>query len=125
MRELWDAQATWTRLYLVSALGNLPDSGFARARLLRCPDDIGRAIEVYYGRPAGDSVALALRRHLLTLVVFVGATKRGDANALNAARQGWRADAESAAAAFGRVNPAWSAPAFRELLDLYLQLADR
>ena len=28
MRELWDAQATWTRLYLVSALGNLPDSGF-------------------------------------------------------------------------------------------------
>jgi len=57
--------------------------------------------------------------------MFVEANKAGNGVAIDAARQRWRADAESIAAALGRINPAWSAPSFRELLDVYLQLTDR
>jgi hypothetical protein len=125
MRSLWDAQVTWTRLYVVSALGNLPDTANAKARMLRCPVDIGRAVEAYYGRATADSFARVLRRHLLTLTRFVGATKAGDGPGIDGARQELRTDAESTAAALGGINPAWSAPSFRELLDVYLQMTDR
>jgi len=54
MREVWDAQVTWTRMYVVSTLGNLPDSAYARARLFACPGDIGRQVEAYYGRAKAD-----------------------------------------------------------------------
>jgi len=125
MRSQWDAQVTWTRLYVVSALGNLPDTANARTRMLRCPNDIGRTVEAYYGRATADSFARVLRRHLLTLTRLVGATKAGDKPAIDGARQELRTDAESTAAAFGGINPDWSAPSFRELLDIYLQMTSR
>jgi hypothetical protein len=125
MRELWDAKTTWTRMYVISELGNLPDTGFARLRVLRCADDIGRAVEAYYGRAAADEFAQTLRRHLVSLMMFVTATKYGKAEAIDAVRQRLRADAESVAVALGRINPAWSEPSFRELFDVYLQLTER
>ena len=125
MRELWDAQATWTRMYVVSTLGDLPDTSFARARLFRCPVDFEAAVGPYYGKQVAKDFSSALGRHLNTLVAVVRATRQGDAAALAALKSSWRTDAESTAAALGRINPGWSTPAFRELLDVYLQLTDR
>lgn len=125
MRILWDAQATWTRLYVVSALGDLPDTAFVRARLFRCPTDFEAAVGPYYGRQTAQDFSRALNVHLQTLVEVVRATKAGDVRALADLKLRWRADAESTSAILGAINPAWSTPAFRELLDVYLQLVDR
>jgi hypothetical protein len=125
MQAFWDAQVTWTRLYVVTALGNLPDSSYARGRLFRCPVDFEAAVGPYYGKQIAQDFSTALGRHLQTLVAVVDATKRGDDAALAALKLRWRVDAESTASVLGRINPAWSTPAFRELLDVYFQLTDR
>jgi hypothetical protein len=125
MRELWDAQATWTRFYVVSALGDMPDTAFVRARLFRCPVDFEPAVGPYYGEQKAQDFSDALGLHLKSLVALLRATKEGDAQTGAALKIRWRRDAESTAAVLGAINPAWSAPAFRELLDVYLQLVDR
>ncbi len=125
MREFWDAQVTWTRLYVVSALGDLPDTNNVRARLFRCPTDFQNAVGPYYGKQVAQDFSTELGRHLNTLVDVVRATKQGDAPALAGLQLRWRADAESTAEGLGRINPAWASPAFRELLDVYFQLTNR
>ncbi len=125
MRQLWDAQATWTRLYVVSALGDLPDTTNSRARLFRCPTDFEAAVGPYYGKKTAQNFSGAVGLHLQTLAEVVRATKAGDPQALAELKTRWRTDAESTSTILGTINPAWSAPAFRELLDVYLQLVDR
>jgi hypothetical protein len=125
MREFWDAQVTWTRLYIVSALGDLPDTSNARARLFRCPVDFEAAVGPYYGKQRAQDFSSAMGLHLQTLAAVVRATKEGDVQTLAALKLRWRTDAETTAANLGRINPAWSTPAFREHLDMYFQLADR
>jgi len=125
MREGWDGKTTWTRMYLVSALGNLPDTAQVRERLLRCPEAIGQLVEPYYGKTVADSFGLALQQHLKTLMSYVLAIKYGNAEALDAVRIRLRADAAAVAERLGRINAAWSEPQFRELFDVYLQLTER
>ncbi len=125
MRELWDAQVTWTRFYVVSALGDLPDTSNAMARLFRCPIDFEAVVGPYYGRQAAQDFSAAMGRHLQTLVAVVRATREGDVQTLAALKLRLRADAETTSSTLGRVNPAWSAPNFRERLDVYLQCVDR
>ena len=49
MRKLWEDHITWTRLFIVSALSDLPDKGATTDRLRRNPVDIGNAIKPFYG----------------------------------------------------------------------------
>lgn len=125
MRELWDAQLTWTRMYTVSGLSNLPDTGYVRVRLLRCPTDFESAVGPYYGRQTAQDFSSAMGLHLKTLVAVIRATEEGNSQAQAELKLRWRSDVESTAAVLGAINPAWSTPAFRELLDVYLQLVDR
>jgi hypothetical protein len=52
MRMLWEEHITYTRNYIISALGDLPDQDAVAKRLLRNQDDIGNAIKPYYGEDA-------------------------------------------------------------------------
>jgi len=123
MRGLLDTQVTWTRLYIVSAIGGLPDTAFARARLLRCADDMGKAVEAYYGRADADTIARGLRRHLQLLAEFTDALRAGDTGAVERSRAAWRSHADSAVAELESTGLA--APDVRGLVDRYLQLTDR
>ena len=53
MRKLWSDHAIWTRDYIVAAVGDQPDQQAAAARLMKNQEDIGAAVAVYYGQPAG------------------------------------------------------------------------
>ncbi|MGQ0434333.1 MAG: hypothetical protein ACT452_18260, partial [Microthrixaceae bacterium] len=52
MRKLWEDHVQWTRLYIVSAVADLPDSDATLARLLQNQTDIGNAVATYYGNDA-------------------------------------------------------------------------
>jgi len=58
MRKLWEDHVTWTRLFIVSALGELPDKAATTDRLLKNQVDIGNAIKPFYGNEAGDTAKL-------------------------------------------------------------------
>jgi hypothetical protein len=55
MRKLWEDHITWTRLFIVSALADLPDKQATTERLLSNQVDIGNAIKPYYGDAAVKS----------------------------------------------------------------------
>ena len=64
MRKLWEDHITWTRLYIVSVAGGLPDKDATAQRLLRNQADIGNAVKPYYGNEAGDKLTALLRTHI-------------------------------------------------------------
>ena len=67
MRKLWEDHVTWTRLYIVSVAGGLPDLDLTSQRLLQNQTDIGNAIKTFHGEAAGYQLTGLLREHILGL----------------------------------------------------------
>src|ERR1043165_10065126 len=61
MRKLWEDHTTWTPLYIVSALADLPDKDPTAQRLLQNQADIGNAVKPFYGDDAGDKLTALLK----------------------------------------------------------------
>ena len=66
MRKLWEDHITWTRLFIVSAVADLPDKGATTDRLFQNQVDIGNAIKLYYGDAAGEKLTALLKTHITT-----------------------------------------------------------
>ncbi|HEX3102669.1 MAG TPA: hypothetical protein VHQ01_12785, partial [Pyrinomonadaceae bacterium] len=56
MRKLWEDHITWTRLFIVSTIGDLPDKTATSIRLLQNQTDIGNAVKSFYGDAAGEKL---------------------------------------------------------------------
>jgi hypothetical protein len=128
MRKLWEDHVTWTRLFIVSAVADLPDAGPTAQRLLQNQVDIGNAIKPYYGEAAGEQLTALLTDHILIAADLVAAAKSGDTAAFEAAHTAWYANANDIAAFLASANPhhwpeAEMAAMMREHLDLTLQEA--
>src|SRR5262245_14631117 len=54
MRKLWEDHITWTRLYIISVAGDLPDKDPNAQRLLQNQEDIGNAVRPLYGDDAAN-----------------------------------------------------------------------
>lgn len=78
MRKLWEDHVTWTRLFIVSDVQNLPDLGPTTDRLLQNQVDIGNAIKPYYGDQAGAQLTDLLTQHILIAKAIVDALKVND-----------------------------------------------
>src|SRR5215218_7993693 len=78
MRKLWEDHITWTRIFIISAAGDLPDKAAATERLLQNQADIGNAIKPYYGDAAGDKLTTLLKEHITTAAEVVAAAKMND-----------------------------------------------
>jgi hypothetical protein len=128
MRKLWEDHITWTRLFIVSAVADLPDAGPAAERLLQNQADIGNALKPFYGEAAGEQLTALLRDHILIAADLVTAAKAGDTAAFEAAHARWYANADEIAAFLASANPhhwpqAEMSAMMREHLDLTLQEA--
>jgi hypothetical protein len=128
MRRLWEEHVTWTRLFIVSAVADLPDAGPTAERLLQNQADIGNAIKPYYGEAAGEQLTALLRDHILIAADLLTAAKAGDTAAFEAAHAAWYANAGDIAAFLASANPhhwpeAEMAAMMREHLDLTLASA--
>ncbi len=128
MRKLWEDHVTWTRLFIVSAVADLPDTGPTAQRLLQNQSDIGEAIKPFYGDAAGEQLTTLLRDHILIAADLVSAAKAGDTAAFEDAQARWYANADEIAAFLHSANPeSWPLDEMkammREHLDLTLEEA--
>src|SRR5262245_49581159 len=105
MRKLWTDHVVWTRVYIMSALADLPDASAAANRLMQNQEDIGNAIAKFYGPAAGQQVTTLLKQHIAIAVDILKAAKTGDTVAQQAAEQGWQENAVQIADLIAKANP--------------------
>ncbi len=120
MRNLWEDHVQWTRLYIVSAVGGLPDADAAAGRLLQNQADIGNAIKPYYGEEAGAKLTELLRGHILTAADLLGAAKADDQPKLTKAKADWYANGDEIATFLAGANPAWPADTLKTMMRGHL-----
>jgi hypothetical protein len=123
MRKLWEDHITWTRLFIISTLGDLPDNGATTERLLQNQTDIGNAIKPFYGEAAGTKLTALLRDHILIAADIVKAAKNSDTATLNAAKTRWTANADEIAAFLSGANPKnWPAEHMKSMMHDHLRV---
>ena len=123
MRKLWEDHITWTRVFIMSDLADLPDASFAAQRLLQNQDDIGNAITPFYGDATGDQLTSLLRDHILIAAELLDAAKKGDSAAFADANARWYANADQIAAFLAAANPDnWPETEMRDMMHKHLDL---
>lgn len=122
MRKLWEDHITYTRNYIISALGDLPDQNAIAKRLLSNQDDIGNAIKPYYGSAAAKKLSMLLRDHIVIATDVVKAAKEGNKDALDKAQKKWYGNADEIAAFLSSANPNWSKQDLTDMLYKHLDL---
>ena len=123
MRVLWEDHVTWTRLAVISLLGDTPDTSATVGRLLQNQTDIGDAIKPFYGDAAGNALTGELRKHILIAADLIAAAKAGNADQVAAEQARWQQNADDIAALLASVNPRfWKRVAVRAMLGEHLRL---
>ncbi len=123
MRKLWEDHVAWTRLFLVSALSDLPDKGPTTERLLRNQVDIGNALKPFYGDAAGEKLTALLKIHITTAAEVVTAAKGNDAARLDDAKKRWFANADDIATFLSGANPkSWPLVEMKQMMRDHLNL---
>ena len=123
MRKLWEDHVTWTRLYIVSVAGGLPDADLTAQRLLQNQTDIGNAIKPFYGEAAGNQLTRLLREHILGAAELLAAAKAGEKAKVDAASQKWYANADDIAVFLNSANgKAWPLADMKAGMKMHLDL---
>ncbi len=121
MRKLWEDHITWTRMFIVSSVADLPDAETAAARLLRNQDHIGDAIKPFYGEAAGDHLTQLLRDHILIAAEILGAAKNGDSPGIEEANARWHENSDEIADFLSAANAkSWPRAEMREMMSGHL-----
>jgi hypothetical protein len=123
MRKLWEDHITWTRLFIVSALADLPDKGATTERLLQNQLDIGNAIKPYYGDAAGEKLTALLKTHITTAADLIAAAKANDTAKMTDANKRWYTNADEIAAFLSGANPkSWPPAEMKQMMREHLDL---
>jgi len=123
MRKLWEDHITWTRVFIISAVGDLPDKATATERLLQNQVDIGNAIKPYYGEAAGTKLTTLLKEHITTAAEVVAAAKANDQGKLADANKRWIANADQIADFLSSANSKnWPQAEMRSMMHEHLNL---
>jgi len=123
MRKLWEDHVTWTRLFIVSAAGDLPDKQATTTRLLQNQADIGDAVKPFYGEAAGNKLTGLLRDHILIAADIVTAAKGGNMDAVGRAKSRWFSNADQIADFLSGANPTnWPRSEMRTMMHEHLNL---
>jgi hypothetical protein len=122
MRQLWEDHITYTRNFIISALGGLKDTDKAAERLLKNQDEIGEAIASYYGDEAGKKLAALLRDHILIAAQVVKAAKAKDQEELKSQQKKWKQNADDIAAFLSKANSNWPEKDLQDTLQQHLAL---
>ena len=123
MRRLWEDHITWTRLFIVSASADLPDTPATTRRLLRNQQDIGGAVKPFYGRAAGERLTSLLHAHITIAADLVASAKAGDQDAVERHSSAWYRNADEIADFLNKANPRhWPRKEMRSMMRDHLDL---
>jgi hypothetical protein len=123
MRRLWVDHVTWTRLFIVSFVADLPDLQATTERLLQNQTDIGDAVKPFYGRAAGNELSDLLTEHILIAADVLAAAKAGETAAFEEANGAWYENAREIARFLRDANPDnWSLRELRSMMKTHLDL---
>ena len=123
MRRLWEDHITWTRLFIVGAAADLPDTPATTQRLLRNQEDIGDAIKPFYGRAAGEKLTSLLRQHIVVAADLVAGATAGDKAAVERHSAAWYRNAREIADFLHAANPRhWARAEMRAMMREHLDL---
>ncbi len=121
MRKLWEDHITWTRLYIVSALADLPDKDVTANRLLQNQADIGNAIKPFYGDAAGEKLTKLLKDHILIAADLIAGVQAADTARSNRASAKWNENADAIAQFLSGANPTyWPASEMKSMMHEHL-----
>jgi hypothetical protein len=120
MRKLWTDHVVWTRDYIIAAVGDQPDAQAAAARLMKNQDDIGQAVAMVYGAPAGQQLTSLLKDHITIAVELIKAAKAGDKGAQQQADAKWHQNATQIADFLSKANPNWPRATLVEMMNKHL-----
>jgi hypothetical protein len=120
MRALWSEHVIWTREYIVAAIADQPDRQAAATRLMKNQEDIGAAVAVYYGQPAGAALTELLKAHISIAVDLIEAAKAGDGAAQQQANRLWQRNGEDIAELLSKANPNWPRAALAAMMNTHL-----
>ena len=121
MRKLWEDHVTWTRLVIVTFADGSAGFEATAARLLKNQDDIGDAIEPFYGEAAGDQLTALLKDHIGIAVELLRAAKAGDSAAFEKANAAWYVNADDIADFLAQANPRyWPQATMRAAMKSHL-----
>jgi hypothetical protein len=121
MRKLWTDHVVWTRVYIMEAVGDQPDTASAAARLMKNQEDIGNAVAAYYGADAGTQLTTLLKEHISIAVDIIKAAKAGDNAGQKAADGRWRQNADQIATFLSKANPHWPKATLVALMNEHLR----
>lgn len=122
MRKLWEDHIGFTRNYIISALAGLGDADAVAQRLLKNQDEIGDAINPYYGEEAGAKLSGLLRQHIMIAGEVVAAAKGGKTAEVETAEKKWHANADEIAVFLSGANPKWTKQEMTDMLYKHLEL---
>jgi hypothetical protein len=123
VRKLWEDHVTWTRVFIIASLADLPEADAAAQRLLQNQVDIGNAIKPFYGDQAGEQLTSLLKDHILTAADLLAAAKSGDSAKLEAANERWYENADQIAAFLHSANPDhWPLTDMQSMMKSHLEL---
>ena len=120
MRTLWTDHVVWTRDYIIATVGDQPDAQAAAARLMKNQDDIGQAVALVYGAPAGQQMTSLLKDHITIAVELINAAKAGDKAAQQQADGKWHQNATQIADFLSKANPNWPRATLVEMMNKHL-----
>ena len=123
VRKLWEDHVTWTRVYIIAALADLPEADAAAQRLLQNQTDIGNAVKPFYGDEAGEQLTALLEDHILIAVDLLAAAKAGDSAGFEDANKRWYENADDIAAFLNSANPRhWRLDEMKTMMKDHLDL---
>lgn len=123
MRKLWEEHVVWTRLYIISVAGNLPDKDVTAQRLLQNQDDIGNAVKPFYGDAAGNQLTALLKDHILIAAAILDDVKAGNNDQAKVDIQKWYDNADQIAVFLSNANPKnWPVDTMKAQMKMHLDL---
>lgn len=123
MRQLWEDHVTWTRLFIVTFVHDLPDLDATTDRLLRNQVDLGDAIKPFYGMAAGERLTELLTEHITTAATLLQAAKVNDPQAFEDANDAWYRNGRQIARFLHQANPDnWGLRDMKTMMNDHLDL---
>ena len=123
MHRLWENHSKWTRLFIISTLDNLEYRDPTRNHLLENQNNIGEALEPFYGDEASEQFVALLDEHVQITDELLHAAKNADAAEFEDTVTDWYANADQVAEFLHEANPEhWPLKEIKVLLREYLDL---